>query len=180
MEKYCTGVLLRTDLTGYGHSTLLGKIGWSAEYPIFWFAIAHWAIFFKRLLLQNLFQSIVLFVSRDPSRQGNFKVCNMLAAATLVSPRLFFCKHLSLVVNKLRLIHKNSNHTWNVTVICDCIMTFWQILIQYYKFLVPRTLKWGILGASTHCSRIDGYPNFIAHVFFHFSWFIHNVDNQNM
>ena len=156
------------------------EIGWSAEYPIFWFAIAHWAIFFKRLLLQNLFQSIVLFVSRDPSRQGNFKVCNMLAAATLVSPRLFFCKHLSLVVNKLRLIHKNSNHTWNVTVICDCIMTFWQILIQYYKFLVPRTLKWGILGASTHCSRIDGYPNFIAHVFFHFSWFIHNVDNQNM
>ena len=26
---------------------------------------------------------------------------------------------------------------------------FWQILIQYCKFLTPRPLKWGILGAST-------------------------------
>ena len=26
---------------------------------------------------------------------------------------------------------------------------FWQILIQYCKFLMPRPLKWGILGAST-------------------------------
>ena len=30
------------------------------------------------------------------------------------------------------------------------------------------------------CSRIDGYPNFIAHDFFNFSWLIHNGDNQNM
>ena len=28
-------------------------------------------------------------------------------------------------------------------------MTFWQILIQYCKFLMPRPLKRGILGAST-------------------------------
>ena len=26
---------------------------------------------------------------------------------------------------------------------------FWQILIQYWKFLMPRPLKRGILGAST-------------------------------
>ena len=32
----------------------------------------------------------------------------------------------------------------------------------------------------SHCSRIDGYPNFIALDFFHFSWLIHNWDNQNM
>ena len=25
----------------------------------------------------------------------------------------------------------------------------WQILIQYWKFLMPRPLKWGIIGAST-------------------------------
>ena len=28
-------------------------------------------------------------------------------------------------------------------------MAFWQILLSYFKFLMPRPFKWGILGAGT-------------------------------
>ena len=34
-------------------------------------------------------------------------------------------------------------------MICESIMTVWQIPIQYCKFLIPRTFKLGILDAST-------------------------------
>ena len=33
-----------------------------------------------------------------------------------------------------------------INCLCDFIMTFWQILISYCKFLMPRPLKWSILG----------------------------------
>ena len=44
---------------------------------------------------------------------------------------------------KIRATHKM--YLWFVTV----LWFFWQILIQYCKFLMPRPLKRGILGAST-------------------------------
>ena len=54
-------------------------------------------------------------------------------------------------------------------VICDCIMSFWQIITQYCKFLKPRPLKQGILGASTY-SYIQRYWQICFYVWFEFLW----------
>ena len=53
------------------------------------------------------------------------------------------------VSNLVCFIKNRTTHKMYIIVICYCIMTFWQILIKYWKFLMLRPLKRGILGAST-------------------------------
>ena len=48
--------------------------------------------------------------------------------------------------------------TFDIAIV-TLVSSFWQILISYWKFLMPRPLKWGILGASTIILSKDIHKN---------------------
>ena len=80
---------------------------------------------------------------------------------------------------KIRTPHKP--WLWFVTTYISILLLFWQILIQYCKWLMPRPLKRSILGANTLIlsKDIDKYAFMCGSIFYEsdvrnkINWLLH-------
>ena len=86
---------------------------------------------------------------------------------------------------RLVLIHSKKKLTYILHGVQkkEHLAPIWSGISEFTVLGLDRSSKLIILltkSNNTHCSRITRYPSFISQDFFHFSSFIHNVDNLNM
>ena len=117
-----------------------------------------------------MFLSIVFVTNKIFKRKYNFltpKKLSVIRRFDLIikdrhwnwsyqSITLFIYLHIYLLIHIFICLHIYLSNVWSIKIRTIQKLSlwlyydfFWQILISYCKFLMPRPLKWSILGAHT-------------------------------